>query len=167
MHKNRTWKYNFAVESLERNVFGSLAARRTPKHGVPETGRIALNLCTPMLSVGEETDSLISYQCCDHTCNLWHLGPVMVMLRMMMVLMMIMMMAHKRDSNSDVKSCNSSLLTSPASLSVTRRTSKMAMARDVYSFVLRSSTWGWQLHIKLTFRRLFNIFHLYFVVLCS
>ena len=34
------------------------------------------------------------------------------------------------DPNSDVKSCISSLLTSPASLSVTRRTSKMAMAKS-------------------------------------
>ena len=92
------------------------------------------------------TKTMISYQCCDHTCNLWHLGPVMVMLRMMMVLMMIMMMAHKRDSNSDVKSCNSSLLTSPASLSVTRRTSKMAMAR---SEMCTLSSWGPQCGIRI------------------
>ena len=85
----------------------------------------------------------------------------MVMLRMMMV-MVIMMMAHKRDSNSDVKSCTSSLLTSLASLAVTKANLKNGdgQVADVYSFVLRSSMWDSDL--ELIFHRLFNLYHIIF-----
>ena len=76
-------------------------------------------------------------------------------------MVMMMMMAHKRDSNSDVKSCISSLLTSPTSLAVAKANLKNGNGQvaDVYSFVLRSSTWD--SHLELLIHRSFNLYHIY------